>query len=267
MAIKGKSRSRGARGVARGPKPVYVPVKRPLVQRRGFRIGLALVVGLAVAGGLVYGFVKQRNQDHARAEERTKATAMRRYSGELDPILQTVGQVVPPGSTFKAFPELASSLGGLADGSVDPATARRAAGGVVSTARSAAPGGDGIDAVGMVGGKGFTAEFVSFVLDSKAGITSALRLYEQVAELTLDAVRAPDPLRADLVDRGRALLKIADDTMARGYDAYVQAQGEAGTFQPTFAAPSGATGFPGVATGATAPVGTGTTGNGTGGTP
>jgi len=180
MAIKGKSRSRGARGVARGPKPVYTPVKRPIVQRRGFWIGVLIVVGVALAGGLTYGFVHQHEQDQSRAEAQVKATVMRRFSNELDPIMQTVGQAVAPGSSFKAFSELTTAIQGLSSGDTQPTDAATTATQATSSAKAAATAISKIDAVGIVGGKTNDPTFVQYVISAKDELAGAMRLYEQL---------------------------------------------------------------------------------------
>jgi len=68
MAIKGKSKRRAPRAVARGPKPTCVPVKTPFFRRRGVWIAIAGVLGVAAIVGIVYGFVNQANEDREREE-------------------------------------------------------------------------------------------------------------------------------------------------------------------------------------------------------
>jgi hypothetical protein len=256
MAIKGKSRGRGARTVARGPKPVYTPVKRPLLQRRGFWIGVLVVVGVILVGGLTYGFVHQHDQNQQRAEDQIKATVMRRFSNELDPVLSTTGQAVPPGNSFKAFSDLASAVSGLADGTVQPDVAATTATQAASTAKAAASAIAKIDAVGIVGGKTNDPTFVQYVISAKDELVGAMHQYGQVAALVVDASKVPDGVRPLLVARAKALISIAAASLNRGYDWYVQAESIAGTFQPSAL---GASGLPGIRP-------TGTTGGATGAT-
>jgi hypothetical protein len=263
MAIKGKSKSRGARTVARGPKPVYTPVRRPLLQRRGFWLGVLVAVVVVAIAGLTYGFVHQRSQDRAAEATQVKATVMRRYSNEVDPILETVGQPVQ-GTQFRAFTELTTTLSGLTKGGTDPAAATATATEIASSAKTAGAAIENIDAAKIVAGKTDDPAFVQYVTSSKDELAAAMRLYEQVAELTKEAATAPDDLRPQLLTRAQALLGLAADALNRGYDSYVQAQTIAGTFQPTFGASGltglGATGIrptgsSGTATGATATTG------------
>ena len=84
MAIKGKTKSRGAKGVTRGPKPVYVPVKTPLIRRTGLWIGVGsfLAAGLIVA--LAIGFIEQRNDQRERDRIEDMATVVNQYRGQID---------------------------------------------------------------------------------------------------------------------------------------------------------------------------------------
>src|SRR3954451_2112476 len=108
MAIKGKSKGRGARTVARGPKPVYTPVKRPFWQKKTFWYAIAAVLAIAAVVGLIYGFMKERNDQREQDEIAREATAARSYGGKLDTILASVGQQNATG--FVAFPQIGSAL-------------------------------------------------------------------------------------------------------------------------------------------------------------
>jgi hypothetical protein len=61
MAIKGKSKGRSARPVTRGPKPVYTPVKKPLLAKREFWLVVRASWASVIVGALVVGFIAQRN--------------------------------------------------------------------------------------------------------------------------------------------------------------------------------------------------------------
>jgi len=250
MAIKGKSKSRGARTVARGPKPVYVPVKRPILQRKGFWYGVGVAVLAVVGLGLAYGFVHQHDQNQAAAEARAKATAVRRFGSQVDPILAGIGSAVPP-SSYQVFTSLSKDLSDLASGALAADQAATNATGVTTQAKQAAAAIAGIDAVTMVRDKGFDEGFVLYILNAKAELASALRLYQQVGELMTLAATGPEDARADVIAQAQELLKLANESFTRGYDAYVQAQSAAGTFQPQAPPPPG---LP-VSTGATGATG------------
>jgi hypothetical protein len=233
VAIKGKSKGgRGARGVARGPKPVYTPVKRPLMQRRGFWVGVGIVVLAVVAVGLFYGFAKQRSEDRERAETEALAVAAREYGRQLDALLGQVGQPAPP-TGFTAFPQLTTLLTGLRSGDVDAETATTAAQDAVDRASATADAVEAIDVTGIVQGKDLDPTFVVYLFDSRDDLVSALRLYEQAAALAELAATSDPPMRDDLIDRAEGVAAAAGEVFARGYDSYVEAQSRAGTFQPT----------------------------------
>src|SRR5688500_13323518 len=125
MAIKGKSRSRGAKAVTRGPKPAYVPVRTPLLRRRGLWISLAVIVGVAAVVGVAIGLSQERNRDREEDLRARMAAAVGRYRQQIDPILATFGQPLPP-TGFDAYPNLAQALDGVAADEVEPETLQSA---------------------------------------------------------------------------------------------------------------------------------------------
>jgi hypothetical protein len=277
--LEGRTRREAARQLAipEGTLSSRLTTARRLLARRLTARGVTLtagalavalpaalvVAGIALAAGLTYGFVHQHDQNQQRAEDQIKATVMRRFSNELDPVLSSTGQAVPPGNSFKAFSDLASAVSGLDDGSVQPDAAATTATQAASTAKAAASAIAKIDAVGIVGGKTNDPTFVQYVISAKDELVGAMHQYGQVAALVVDASKVPDDVRPLLVARAKALISIAAASLNRGYDWYVQAESIAGTFQPTALGPSGApgirpTGTTGGLTGATA--GTGATG-------
>ncbi len=257
MAIKGKSKSRGTKTVARGPKPVYVPVKTPWYRRRGLWLVVATLVAVAAVEGLVYGFVNQSNENKIKDDQSRLAAVTNRYRGVIQPILATVGSETPP-SGFAAFPSLDSGLAGLETDTVDQNAldaASNAADSTVSTARSAIGNLGDVDAATMVGGKGFSRSYVLYVLNSEAGFVRGLKLFREAAVLLSLAVEAGEgPGRADLVAQARSVQAIADETFSTAYSDYVQAQILANVFQPsgpgTITPITGPTGATGPATGA-----------------
>lgn len=242
MAIKGKSKSRGARAVARGPKPAYVPVKTPLVRRRGLWIALGTVLGSALVAALAIGFIQQRNADREREQVRRMATAVNQYRGQVDPILASLGQPLPP-TGFDAFPELTAALPVLAGEQVDDATLDQvaaAADDVASSARSAVKLIEEIPTADFLRGQGFSRDFVLYVINSQGHFLRGMRLYREAALLTTMAVEARAGSERDaLLDRANGVLAVAEEVFARGYADYVEAQAAAEVFDP-FAA--GATG-------------------------
>jgi hypothetical protein len=250
MAIKGKSKRRSSKAVARGPKPAYVPVKRPLLRRRGVWIGVASVLGVAAIAGIVYGFAKQASDDRERDELERMAAALTEYQGQVNSILDTIGQPLPPAS-FDAFPTFAAALGGVeADDVPDSALedARTVADEVATSAEDAAALFDQIPATDLVRGKDLPRDVILYVIGSHEDFARAMDLYRNSALLLSMAADAEADGRADLVASASAIHDLAEETFASAYADYVEAQTRAQIF-----APSG--------TGPTIPITTGPTGS------
>ncbi|HEY7659431.1 MAG TPA: hypothetical protein VIC58_02405 [Actinomycetota bacterium] len=235
MAIKGKSKTRSTKPVTRGPKPAYVPVRTPLLARRGFWIGVACALGVLLVAGLVVGFVLQRNADEQDELEQRMRTAVTELQGQVEPILGAIGQPVPP-AAFQAFPELATAVTDLQnEGEGNPVDVDE----IISTADDASASaveaaealGD-IDEAEIVRGQGFSEAFVLNVIDAKGNMLRGVQLYEQTATLLSQAAQAEGSQRADLLEITSNLLSSADEVFARGYSDYLNAQTKAGVFQP-----------------------------------
>jgi hypothetical protein len=157
MAIKGKSKSRGgSKTVTRGPKPAYVPVKRPLLSRRGLWWGALAVVTVLAVAGLWYGFAKQASQDRAKELEQVKRTTAATYQGKVEPILQTVGQATQPGS-FQVVTGFEQSLSDFVDGKGDPKQLEGAASGAQQVLKAAVASLDKVDPAQIIRDKGLLA--------------------------------------------------------------------------------------------------------------
>ena len=235
MAIKGKSKSRGTRTVARGPKPAYVPVRTPLLRRRGLWISVATVAVCALVVALGVGLIQQR--EDAEESERTDrmATAVDEYRGQIDPVLATVGQPQPPAS-FDAFPDLGTTLPVISANGADEAALDQAgtvAKDTASSAKSAASLIEDIPVADFIRDRGFSREFVVYMLDSQSELARAMKLYEQAARLVTMAIAFDDPSEMqDLLASADDLFAVAEDTFARAYADYVEAQAAADVFQP-----------------------------------
>jgi len=236
MAIKGKSRSKSTKAVTRGPKPAYVPVKQPFLARRGLWIGVASVLGVLVLVGLGAGFVAQRNSDREEALLEEMASSIGVYGDQLDPILAAVGKPVPP-SGFEAFPALTPAVEQLEGDSAEaPADARAivvTSSDAVDAATSAIDALQGIDETELIRGKGFSEEFVVYVINSKGNLLRSMRLFVEAGELTKAAAQAHGADRAILLARARGVLNVAAEVFSRGYADLVEAQTKAGVFEPS----------------------------------
>ena len=237
MAIKGKSKAKGgARSVTRGPKPAYVPVRTPLLQRRAFWLSVLVVVVVASVAGIWYGIAKQRSADEEEELAAAKAAAAGEYQQQVEPILSSVGEPLPP-SGFQVFPQLTADLAGSLDGSVDAAQLDETAGAVTNAARRAAADLEEVDAVGIVAGKGFDEVFVLYVLNSQRRMSQALRLFEQAASLAQAAAAAEGDAATELTERASEVADLAAAGFADGYQDYTEARVRAGIYQPTQGTP------------------------------
>jgi len=242
VAIKGKTKSRGAKGVTRGPKPAYVPVKTPLIRRSGLWIALGTLLVAVLVGALAIGFLQEREDQREQDKVAEMATVVNQYRGQIDPILSTIGTALPPAG-FDGFPELDTSLAALEAEEIDKAGLKQAgdsADAVASSARSAIGLIEEIPTSDLLRGHDFSQEFVLYVINSQGNFLRGLKLYREAALLVSVAAETESPrLRADLTARARGVATVADEAFSRGYSEYVEAQSAAQVFDP-FA--SGATG-------------------------
>jgi hypothetical protein len=246
MAIKGKSKGRTGRPVTPGPKPVYTPVKKPLLAKRAFWLTIGSILGVALLVGLIVGWLAERNSNaDAELQERMQ-TAMSQYQGALAPILETLGQPVAP-TSFSGFPDLQQALtrveGETGDQPVDDQQLRETSKNTLQSVENAQAALEEIEESDLVSGKGFSQEFVLYVIESKADIVRAVTLYGEAARLLEMAANAEGEQRRELVARARGVADAAADLLNDGYSEFVQAQTEAGVFDPSALQPPGATGL------------------------
>lgn len=242
MAIKGKTKSRGAKSVTRGPKPAYVPVKTPWIRRSGLWIALGTLLIAALVGALAIGFLQEREDQREQDTVVEMATVVNQYRGQIDPILSTIGTTLPP-TGFDGFPELDTSLAALEAEEIDKAGLKQAgdsADSVASSARSAIGLIEEIPTADLLRGHDFSQEFVLYVINSQGNFLRGLKLYREAALLVSMAAEAESPqLRADLTARAREVATVADEAFTRGYSDYVEAQSAAQVFDPFASGASG----------------------------
>jgi len=246
MAIKGKTKGRSARAVTRGPKPVYQPVKKPLLAKREFWLVILSILGVMVVVGLVAGFIAERNSSAQDELERRMRAAMSSFQGQVEPVLTTIGQAQPPAG-YQVFTDLSTAVDDLVseepDAPTDPKALTQTATGAATSAETALEALRAIDETELIRGKGFSEEFVLYVINAKGNLVRAMTLYGEAAKLLELAADAQGAERAELAARTQAILKVATETFDRGYADYVQAQTAAGVFVPPapgLPAPTGA---------------------------
>jgi len=246
MAIKGKSKGRTPKAVTRGPKPVYQAVKKPLLAKREFWLVILSILGVMVVVGLVAGFVAERNanaQDDLEQRMRSTASSLQ---GQVEPVLSTIGQAQPPAG-FTVFADLASAVSDLqAETPQEPANSEalaQAATDAATSAKTALEALQDIDESALVRGKGFSEDFVLYLINTKGNLVRAMVLYREAARLLELAADAEGADRAELAARSQAILSTATEIFDRGYADYVEAQTKAGVFAPAapaLPAPTGA---------------------------
>ena len=240
MAIKGRSKPRSRKVVTPGPRPAYVPVKKPLLARRGVQIAILAVVAIGAAAGIWYGIAKERteerSQQRAREVQQRKRTAAVTFQGRVEAAIVGVGQPAPP-TGFTAFPALTADVEGLATGDVKPDAAAEAAKGVRTTARGAWQALGEIDLTEIVADKGFDVSLVNYFFNAREKMVDALKLYERAAIMVRQAADATETERADLLDSAGGIMDVAASLFNSGYSDYVQIQFEGGILQPSFGTP------------------------------
>ena len=235
MAIKGKSKSRTPKAVTRGPKPVYQPVKKPLLARRGLWLVLAGIFGTMVVVGLIAGFIAQRNaSEQDDLEERMRDT-IARYQGEIDPILAAVGEPAPAG--FRAFAALDQAVADLEGGAPEDAAGRRAmlagADDVIDSADAALDALRAVDESSLLQGRGFSrgVRAVRDQLEGRPGPRDDPVPRDGGAREARGRRRRRRSSCPRCSARGRCSTSRHRPSRAR-YSDYVDAQVKAGTFQP-----------------------------------
>ena len=233
MAIKGKSKPRSRRVVTPGPRPSYTPVKKPLLARRGFRIGVLVVVVAASIGGIWYGLARERTQDRERALAERERTAAITFRGKVQGAIASAGQPAPPNG-FTAFPTLTADVDALEKGTVKPNRVRTDAKAARTAARGAWQAMGKIDVPSITARKGFDAAFVNYFFNAREKMQDGLKLYEQAALLVERAAVATRDERTELLDSAGGILEVAAELMNGGYSDFIQVQIEADIYQPSF---------------------------------
>jgi len=231
MAIKGKSRPKARRSVTPGPRPVYVPVKPPLAQRRGVQLGAAIVVGVLALGAIAYGFVHERDQNHEAEQARTLTAIASAYTTEVQSVLSGVGQA--QAVSFTLLPDLKTQIQALRSGSAKPADVADRADTLQQQASGAARDLSSIDPATMIRGKGVEDQvFVTDLIDASTKMESALRMDAVAAGVLRQAALASGSQRDALLDQADEARTTAETLFESGFSNWVSAQVTAGTYQP-----------------------------------
>jgi hypothetical protein len=233
LAIKGKSKPRARRAVTAGRRPVYVPVHRPLMRRRGFQVGVVVAVAVAAVAAIVYGFVYESRANHRKAAERALTGVSNAFTTAVSPTIQGIGQPRPP-DAFTFLPGLKSDIQGLRAGSVKPAQAATDAKAFSKQASDAAAALAKVDPAKLISGKGVEDRvFVRDLINAHFKMQNALSLAAEAADLLGQAAGAKGALADSLLGDANRVFATAETVFSDGYADWVNAQFSAGTFRPT----------------------------------
>jgi hypothetical protein len=231
MAIKGKSKPKARRSVTPGPRPVYQPVKPPLLQRRGFQIGVVAVLLVATASAVLYGIIRERNQNRAAEQEQLMKDVASAYTTQTQTALAGVGQA--QAVSFTLLPDLKTQTEALRSGSGDASDVAKAADGLADQASGAADELSRIDAASMIRGKGVEdAAFVRDLINANVKMENALRMEAVAAGVLRQAAVAPAGQTRALLQQADEARTTAETLFQSGYSDWNTAQYTAGIFQP-----------------------------------
>jgi hypothetical protein len=234
MAIKGKSKPKARRTVTPGPRPVYVPVRPKLVQRRGVQVGVVSAVVVASVLAIAWGFVHERNANHAAAQLRIEKTIMDAFSPPMQSAISAVGSQDPGGFAFSLLPDLKTDIADLQSGKGDPEQIATSAKSMHDSATAAAAALGKIDPSGIISGKGVDDEsFVLNVINAADKMQNALQMDAVAASLLQEAATAPKALATRLLGDADQARTAAEAVFASGYSDWINAQQMAKTFQAT----------------------------------
>ncbi len=229
MAIKGKGRTR-SKPVARGPRPVPVQVKPPVLARRWLQVTAAFAGGaLLVLAGLWSWTGLQRDREAAREERQRQeqVTAMQQYRADVESALSPLGSPGPNG--FDLLPDLSRRLERLAAGETPTGTAG-AARSAERLLRGSAKALEGLDVAAILGDRGFGPEVIVYAIGARDDMARGLRLLEQVARAVGRAAGLDGTERARLVEMAVAVEPLAREAFDDGYRDYLQALAAVGIF-------------------------------------
>lgn len=228
MAIKGRSRSRGGKGVARPPRPAPIAVRTPILLRRNFWIGAGVVVGALTAVLVAYGLM--RSSREAAAEERrdAQASATRTVTDAVTSALE--GLEWRPQPELLGLPsDLATALQG-AESTEAIVAAGQLADELLPLLADARTKLDAVDVLAAVRDRGFGQLYVLRMIDARRRLLDGLDLYRSAAEVATQLAVLEGPERDALLATARSLATQAGTVTQDGYQLLTDAQVMAGTY-------------------------------------
>jgi len=216
MAIKGKGKSR-RRGVAAGPKPVYVTPKKPLLARKGLWLGVGITLAVAIVASVVSALLVKHHDNQVKAEKAAEAAIVRNFGTQLDNALTPVGQGASL-SSFQALPDLSQFVKEFGKGNVSAKITEKKADSFDSEAAAALAAVQKVNGQAMVGTH---TDKLQDLVNGQTLIENGLQAYQQVAESLKIAAQSSGSQQKELVAHTTALLTLADTVFQEGYNDLV----------------------------------------------
>lgn len=232
MAIKGKGKTR-RRTVAQGPRPAYVPPRRPFWRHPAFVTAVIAVVlagiGIAIYAAVIHAhntsLVEARRAD--RAKERVIVTD---FSSKIQSALQ--GITTPQLDTLIPFPELSDISAKIKDGKPLPEDLAGTGRDNAKLAGLAAEQIQTIDVAALISGH----RTLLPLLDAQSYIVQSLKVYQQAGTMFRQATKVTGEGRTALLDRAKDLLGVGGSLFSTGYQKVINVMSTLGV-QPQLAQP------------------------------
>ena len=226
MAIKGKGKTR-SRPPTRAPRRAPVEVPTPFAQRRWVQLIAALLIGAGIVWFLIWltnGIRQGAADDREAAAAVERRRAVQGWKELVETEIPKVGALgsagAPPTVAAELIPTIESLDQGDGDAEAIEGLDERLAAGATTL--------QDYDLSGAIRNKGFEVGEASALLDSQAGIASALRSYAVAARLTVTAAGLPERDRTAILDEARAVAEDAAATVQGGWNDYLLGLGAAG---------------------------------------
>ena len=226
MAIKGKGRSK-RRGVAAAPKPAYVQVKKPLLARRGFQIGVLVAIALIALGSVAAALVVKHNANEREALKEEETSIVRKFAAAMNNSLSPIGE--PFQTTFTPFPDLGKDIADLDSGKLKPDDAVDKAKDYAGGAQDAGTSVLQISTAKLIRGH----PDLLTLNDAQTLVSRSLQVFEQVADSLKLAAEAGEDERADLIAHAQSLLDVANGMFSDGYQKLINEQARFDILIPT----------------------------------
>jgi hypothetical protein len=218
MPIKGKGKGARRRTVAAGPKRGYVEPPKPFWRKRGFWFAVAAVVGVILAAVLPPVFIhlgnvsRQHDAAAKRNAERDRARAVvTHYRAQvvdsLDGLVQAFADTVVP------LPDLSQGAQKLKPGEDVPAD-------FVQLAQDkAAATADALTALGKIDVSTRVSGHPSLgpLIDAQHEIVDSLQVYQNAADLFVQASKSDGDVRDGLVEDATALVTTGQTLFTDGF--------------------------------------------------